>query len=29
MSFWNVVKKGKCCCQLVLRLQGKKDVDQP
>jgi hypothetical protein len=29
MSPLNVAKKGTCCCQLMLRLQKRKDVDQP
>jgi hypothetical protein len=26
---WGVVRKGRCCCQFVLRLQERMDVDWP
>jgi hypothetical protein len=29
MSFWGFTRKGKCYCQLMLRLQEGMDVDQP
>ncbi len=29
MPPWGVVRKEMCCCQLVLRLQEGRDVDQP
>jgi hypothetical protein len=29
MSFWSVVGKEMCCCWLVLRLQERRDVNQP
>jgi hypothetical protein len=29
MPPWNVVGKGRCYCQLMLRLQKGKDIDQP
>jgi hypothetical protein len=29
MPLWSVARKGRCYCRLVLRLQERKDVDQP
>jgi hypothetical protein len=29
MSFWSVVGKGRCRCQLVLRFQERRNVDKP
>jgi hypothetical protein len=29
MSPWGVARKEMCCCQLMLKLQKGKDVDQP